>query len=221
MVKGESKARSELTRQRIVEATIDVLVDAGFANTTMRSVAARATTSVGAVQYHFPSKQALLLETLTEIFQEGIERLSALAESEARTQPRAHRIVRSLWAFYSGRRYLAASEILLGTRKEPDASRPVLRARDLLTRTYQTAWDLAVAGSPLPSDQRLILLQLTTSTLRGLGILAVHESDPGYFEPQLLALEGLVEQALASGSLPQPAESVAAAAARPRRFAVV
>lgn len=220
MTSGDGRARSELTRQRIVEATIETLVEGGFAHATMRTVAARAATSVGAVQYHFPSKQALLLETLTEIFQEGIERLAALGGGEPQG-PRARSIVRTLWAFYSGPRYLAASEILLGTRMEEGAGRPVLRARDQLTRAYQTAWDQALAGSALPAEQRLIFLQLICAALRGMALLAVHERDPDWFEPQLLALEGLVERVLAEGRLPDGAGSAAAREERPRRLALV
>lgn len=195
-------ARSQLTRQRIIEATVEMLVSSGFGNATMRAVAARAGASVGAVQYHFPTKQALLIETLTAIFQEVVQRLSMPAPAASSFHERARRIVRNLWTFYGGPRYLAANEIILGLRMEPGADRPILRLRELLTRAYREAWERQIVDSPLPTGQRLMLLQHLFSTLRGMAILSTFERDSDYFEPQLVMLESMVGAVLASGAVP-------------------
>ncbi len=198
----EGMARSQLTRQRIIDATVAVLVARGFTNTTMRSVSAQAATSVGAVQYHFPNKQALLIETLTEIFQEVVARLSDLGRTGGQGPDRAERIVRTLWEFYSSARFLAASEILMGTRMDPGADRPVMRVRDVLTRAYQASWNLVLADSPLAPASRLALLQFIISALRGMGALAAQMRESDYFEPQLVILEGVLARVLATGKLP-------------------
>lgn len=221
MLQTEGRARSQLTRARIIEATVACLVQGGFSNTTMRAVAAGAGTSVGAVQYHFPTKQDLLIETLTEIFQEVVLRLGELGKVAGGEQDRARRIVRTLWSFYQGERFLAASEILLGTRMEPQATRPVLRARDALIRAYRTSWDQVIGDTPLAPSARFALLQFIISTLRGLGLLAGQVRDEPFYEEQLAILEGMVAGVLASGHLPGSRPSDQERELPTRRLAVV
>lgn len=66
---GRSATR-ELRRQQLIEATIDAIAKRGFADTTMADVAAGAGLSQGIVNFHFHSKEELLLETLRFISEE-------------------------------------------------------------------------------------------------------------------------------------------------------
>jgi AcrR family transcriptional regulator len=52
------------TKQALVDAAFDTLLHDGFANTTARSIAARAACNQAAIYYHFGGIEALLLESL-------------------------------------------------------------------------------------------------------------------------------------------------------------
>ena len=56
--------RGEATRQRILDAARDQLVEHGFGGTSTRAVADRAETQLSLVHYHFGGKQQLLAEVL-------------------------------------------------------------------------------------------------------------------------------------------------------------
>jgi AcrR family transcriptional regulator len=56
--------RGEATRERVLAATRDVLLERGFAQTSTRAVAGRADVRLSLVHYHFGSKQGLLIEAL-------------------------------------------------------------------------------------------------------------------------------------------------------------
>jgi AcrR family transcriptional regulator len=56
--------RGEATRERVLAAARDVLLDHGFAGTSTRAVAERADVPLSLVHYHFGSKQGLLIEVL-------------------------------------------------------------------------------------------------------------------------------------------------------------
>jgi len=58
------KASKETRRQQLIEATIDSLARRGFAETTMADVADGAGLSRGIVNFHFESKEKLLVATL-------------------------------------------------------------------------------------------------------------------------------------------------------------
>ncbi|HEY7003974.1 MAG TPA: TetR/AcrR family transcriptional regulator [Gaiellaceae bacterium] len=57
-------ARGEATRERVLAAARDVILERGFAKTSTRAVAERADVHLSLVHYHFGSKQQLLIEVL-------------------------------------------------------------------------------------------------------------------------------------------------------------
>ena len=60
----------EATRLKLIEATIDSIAHSGFADTTLAKVSEGAGLSRGIVNFHFTSKDALLVETLTHLADE-------------------------------------------------------------------------------------------------------------------------------------------------------
>jgi TetR/AcrR family transcriptional repressor of bet genes len=59
--------RKEATRQHLIAATIDCIAASGFAETTLSKVSERAKVSRGLVNFHFESKDQLLIETLRHL----------------------------------------------------------------------------------------------------------------------------------------------------------
>jgi AcrR family transcriptional regulator len=67
MSSGESDGRvvrGEATRERVLIAARDVLLERGFAQTSTRAVAERAAVRLSLVHYHFGSKHQLLIDVL-------------------------------------------------------------------------------------------------------------------------------------------------------------
>lgn len=58
------KASKAIRRRQLIEATIDVLARRGFADLTLADVVGKAGLSRGIVNFHFESKDKLLIETL-------------------------------------------------------------------------------------------------------------------------------------------------------------
>jgi AcrR family transcriptional regulator len=56
--------RGEVTRERVLAAARDILLERGFAQTSTRAVAERAGVRLSLVHYHFGSKHGLLIEVL-------------------------------------------------------------------------------------------------------------------------------------------------------------
>jgi TetR/AcrR family transcriptional repressor of bet genes len=62
--------QKQLTRQRLIEATMEVIASEGFSGVTMAKVAEKAGLSRGIGNFHFQSKEQLLLETLRTLYKE-------------------------------------------------------------------------------------------------------------------------------------------------------
>jgi len=62
------------TKQSLVTAAFDTLLEEGFANTTARSIATRAACNQAAIYYHFGGIEPLLLESLKASSQRRLDR---------------------------------------------------------------------------------------------------------------------------------------------------
>jgi AcrR family transcriptional regulator len=79
---GPRKLSRAARRVQLIEATIEVLAERGYARTTLSDVAGRAGLSHGLVNFHFQSKDLLLSETLGYLSDEYRESWqTALAEA--------------------------------------------------------------------------------------------------------------------------------------------
>lgn len=70
---GTATSRTEqkqLTRQKLLDTTIDIIADEGFAGVTMAKVAERAGLSRGICNFHFQTKEQLMLESFRVLYTE-------------------------------------------------------------------------------------------------------------------------------------------------------
>jgi AcrR family transcriptional regulator len=87
--------KAQETRNRILEAAVELFQERGFEATTMRDIAARAGMATGAAYYYFGSKEALVLEYYLSTHEEVRE---TVARSLAATTDLHERIATVLQA---------------------------------------------------------------------------------------------------------------------------
>jgi AcrR family transcriptional regulator len=119
-VRRTQEERSASTRARLLEATLDSLVDRGYARTTTVEVAERAGVSRGAQLHHYPTKAELVIAAVEHLFEvrdrefrEAMARLPAGADRGAAA-------IQHLWSIVSGRTFYAWLELTVAARTDPD-----------------------------------------------------------------------------------------------------
>jgi TetR/AcrR family transcriptional repressor of bet genes len=120
------KASKEVRQQQLIEATIDSLAKRGYAETTMADVADGAGLSRGIVNFHFESKEKLLIATLQYMYDEYSAHWRAALQKAGDDPARQLQIL--VWADFDrsicNKRKLAAWLAFWGEAK----SRPVYQA---------------------------------------------------------------------------------------------
>jgi AcrR family transcriptional regulator len=168
--------RRERTRTALLDATIDCLVEIGYARTSVQEICARAGVSKGAVQHHFSAKAELMAAAVEHL---ATKVKSQLAESRALLPGGPNGIpaaIDLLWEGYSGTLSTAVTELWVAARTDPDlraAIRPVDRALGRSTMEHVTS----VAGD-LPRERAETLFWLTVNLNRGLALDAELGGDP-------------------------------------------
>lgn len=119
------QARAQATREALLEAALDVLVEKGYAATSTIEVARRAGVSRGAQLHHFPAKHELLAAALEHLLARRVEDFrKALASIGPGTDVR-EAAIDVLWEIYQGPAFVAWIELWLAARTDP-ALRDVL-----------------------------------------------------------------------------------------------
>lgn len=107
-------------RARLLEATIDCLVEFGYSGTTTSRIASRAGATRGALIHHFQSKSELMAESVRHLAfkrtQAVLEELMAMDQSADPIE----RYLDVLWRIHQGPLFIAVVELLIAARTEPD-----------------------------------------------------------------------------------------------------
>lgn len=93
--KDEAIKKSDLTRERLFHAALDLFAKKGFDETTMRAIAAEAGVAPGATYYYFESKESIAYEYYQQSQIDHEKALSNFLEQESRFSRRLHRVVTS------------------------------------------------------------------------------------------------------------------------------
>ncbi|MBF6297804.1 TetR/AcrR family transcriptional regulator [Nocardia amamiensis] len=171
--------RSRVTRQRLLEATIDCLAEMGWAAATVAVVAERAGVSRGAAQHHFPTREDLITAALEYMFDtrsgqavQEAATLTELGDGPARTEA----VVAGLVESYTSPLFKAALQVWTHA-----AADPALRERivPLEARFGRASHRRAVAALGVDDSDPVAhhLVQATLDMARGLGLADVLTDD--------------------------------------------
>jgi AcrR family transcriptional regulator len=101
--------KSEATRERILEAALDLFREQGFETATMRQIAGRAGVATGAAYYYFASKDAIVLAFYDQARQEMQPQLEAALATSKDLRERLRAVIEvKLTYFTPSRRLLGA-----------------------------------------------------------------------------------------------------------------
>ncbi len=168
--------RSRTTQQRLLAATVDCLVEDGWAGTTTTLVASRAGVSRGAQLHHYPTKTALVLAAVEHL----ADRRAAELRSEAASLPpgpdRIGATVRLLAGAFTSPLYAAALEVWVAARTDPDLRSALVGVEARIGRElHRLALDLLGADESRPGVRETV--QATLDLLRGLGVANLLSDD--------------------------------------------
>ena len=129
--------RSAATKAAVLAATVDCLIEQGYAATTATEVARRARVSLGALVHHFPSKADLLTAAVAHVLElRQAEFRKAMANIESGTD-RLDAAIDQLWAAESGPAFIAWVELWVAARTDPELAVAVRKMADDFDRSSQ------------------------------------------------------------------------------------
>lgn len=178
------EARSAATRGKILDATLECLVEHGYSGTSTPEVCRRAGVSRGALLHHFPTKAELVTRAVSHLAERRGEELRARRE---RTPAGAGRdsldaILETLWAaFFTGPFFFAALELWTAARCDRELHAALLPIEEAVGRAIRksqaTAMQPLVGEDPALSQKLDDVVALTIHLLRGMALQKLLKDD--------------------------------------------
>jgi AcrR family transcriptional regulator len=162
--------RSAATREALLDATLECLVQDGYANTTTARVAERAGVSRGAHLHHFQTRDALLAAAADHLTRRRGERLLEAADALPDGADRVRRGLDLLWDSYANPLYQATLDLWTHGRTDAELREHLIPIeRQLDRQTMELSRHLFPAQAGRPDFERLV--ELALATIRGLVVL--------------------------------------------------
>ena len=175
-VRVPQEERTRVMRQRLLDATIELLVERGWSGTSTTLVSQRAGVSRGAQLHHFPTKSDLVLAAVDHLSAVRAEALRA-ATSELPRGPRRTRAVLDVLAtHFTSPAFTAALELWVAARTDPQLLAALAPLEQRIGRdTHRLTVHLLGVDESRPAARELV--QATLDLVRGLGLATTISDD--------------------------------------------
>ncbi|MGZ4447594.1 MAG: TetR/AcrR family transcriptional regulator [Nocardioides sp.] len=161
--------RSRLMRARLLEATVDCLVERGFSGTSTTLVSERAGVSRGAQLHHFPTKNDLVVAAVEHLTEVRGRELAAAAASLPDGPRRTRAVLQVLGDHFASPVFTAALELWVAARTDETLLAAVGPLEQRVGReTHRMTVELLGADESRPGVRELV--QATLDLVRGLGL---------------------------------------------------
>jgi len=169
--------RRAATRGALLDATIDVLVDRGYAGLTTTAVCERAGVTRGAQAHYFATKGDLVVQALSHLTDRLVDELVSKPLNIADGPVEQYAVLLNrLWEIFSGSVSWAQLELFTAARTDEDLRRHLVQFDHAVMKTLD---DGARRVAPQLADRPEFSSAMTTaiSTIRGLQMLRAVASD--------------------------------------------
>ncbi|MGN7157894.1 TetR/AcrR family transcriptional regulator [Dietzia maris] len=161
--------RTRLMRQRLLEATMQCLVDYGWNGTSTTLVSKRAGVSRGAQLHHFPTKAALVTAAVEHLATRRSEQLAEAVTALPAGDNRTRTVLQMLADYVTSDLFVAALEVWTVARTDPDLLAAVDPLEKMTGRLmHRLTVQILDVDESIPGS--LELVQATLDLLRGLGL---------------------------------------------------
>jgi len=162
--------RTAATTTRLLDATIECLLDVGYARTTTTDIARRAGVSRGAQLHHFPTKAELVTAAVEHLSMrrhaEFVQAIGKLPAGEGRTVA----AIDLLWSILSGGPFYAWLELAVAARTDPELRRSVAAITERFSQTVERTFAELIDDSRGPSAMSEVAPFFAFALLDGLAV---------------------------------------------------
>jgi AcrR family transcriptional regulator len=176
-VRRTQEQRSALTQKRLLDATLELLVEVGYAGTSTTAVCARAGLSRGAQLHHYPTKADLVIAAVAHLAKRRAAELVAELPRTGNANERLTRALDAIWASFSGPLFAAALELWVAARSDRELRQSLVRFERQVGRAMADLFGELAGPDAARAGDFAALLELTFHMMRGMALQRILRDD--------------------------------------------
>ena len=163
-------------RARLLDATIECLVEQGYSQMSTNDVVRRAGVSRGALAHYFPTKAELVAAAGERLIEERTVEFEVMFRALPAERQTVAEAIDALWSYYEGPTFAAFLELIVAARTDPELRAVLADGPERITAAaYGVFIRLfpGIAENPIAEQ----LLRVTMSALAGIALQAMVDGD--------------------------------------------
>jgi AcrR family transcriptional regulator len=183
-VRRTQEERSSETRGQILDATLECLIELGYAGTSTPEVCRRGALSRGALLHHFPTREELVINAVTHLAERRAREIRTHARKLVDVGPveALDGVLALMWQAFTGPLFHAALELWVAARSDPSLHRALVPMERSMGKRMRALWrellPLAAASSDAERQRSVEdLVTLTQHLLRGMALQRILKSE--------------------------------------------
>lgn len=187
--------RSDRTRKLLHEATIALLMETGYSNTTSLGIAKRAGVSRGAQTHHYPEKIDLIVAATEDMFDTFAEGLAEQARHLRSGKLSLDAFLELVWLrMLDGDWFYASLEIIVAARGDAQLRQRLQPAIFSLHNRFEAIWRETFTAAPDSDADPVIIMNIFLNVFRGMAVQAVLRPDKAFLQDMLKVTSGLLRE---------------------------
>jgi AcrR family transcriptional regulator len=193
--------RSAETRARLLDATVESLIEIGYARTTTTAVCARAGLSRGAQLHHFPTKSELVIAAVAHLAMRRARDVREEAKRLADLDDRIEAALELIWTSFAGPLFYAALEVWVAARTDAELHESLFGFERAVGKAMAQLWQEFAGESQAEKSRFDDVLELTFYVMRGMALQKILKDNDTERRRLYEVWKRLVAQALKDESL--------------------
>lgn len=187
--------RSDRTRKLLHEATIELLMEAGYSNTTSLGIAKRAGVSRGAQTHHYPEKIDLIVAATEDMFDTFAEGLAEQARHLRSGHLSLEAFLELVWLrMLEGDWFYASLEIIVAARGDDQLRQRLQPAIFALHNRFEAIWRDTFEPAPGAHEDPIVIMNIFLNVFRGMAVQAVLRPDKAFLQDMLRVVTSLLQE---------------------------
>jgi AcrR family transcriptional regulator len=167
-----ARAGDESTRARMLAAAVECILEEGYYRASSNRIARRAGVTWGVIQYHFGTREQLLLAVVRDGAEDLLHRLEGAEITGDTVEARLDSLAEVIWAHYRRPQFLAHVQVLLNLSKDPRTSEDTVAAMAETERQVGTLLQSLVNQvAPTSDGLGIVMFELMRGAAIGEGLM--------------------------------------------------
>jgi AcrR family transcriptional regulator len=191
----QEERRAE-SRTRLLDATVECLIELGYAGTTVAAVARQAGLSVGCLQNYFPTKAQLLAAAMTHLFERKARDFDRAFRELPEAEDRVGRGVELIWELYQGGTFRSYLELVAAAQSDAEIHEQVRQAQDRIAElAFDAFWRFFEPAPGIEAD-RVGVPATLLAAIQGLAFSRMAHPEREDWKPALATIEDVMRRLL-------------------------